>query len=105
MTMADETKPIYVGTRLKFVVDIVSEGFSMDTDDFKVVIRSTKAEKVIPKSEMLVTEDEKYLFTVDTLEMGTGDYTVSTFAYVPDADFGDGVRIEVTKQLLCVVTS
>lgn len=103
--MADETKPIYVGTRLKFVVDIVTECFSMGTDDFKVVIKSTKSEKVIPKCEMLVTEDEKYLFTVDTLEMGTGDYVVSTFAYVPDTDFDDGVRIEVTKQLLCVVTS
>ena len=103
--MADETKPIYVGTRLKFVVDIVTEGFSMNTDDFKVVIKTTKTEKVIPKSEMLVTEDEKYLFTVDTLELGTGDYVVSTFAYVPDTDFDDDVRIEVTKQLLCVVTS
>lgn len=110
--MADNTntttaiqRTIYQGTELKFTLDIDIDGFSMDDDDFKVTIKNTKNEITIPKAEMLVTEDNEYLFTVDTLQMGTGDYYVITTAYVPDTDFDDGLRTEVQKQLLCVVTS
>lgn len=103
--MAEETRKIYKDTRLKFTLDIQSVGFSMADDDFKVVIRNLKAEKTITKGEMLVNDDDEYIFTVDTQELGTGDYYITTYAYVPDTDFDDGIRTEVTKQLLCVVTS
>ena len=97
-------KPIYKGTDLKFQIDISTEGFDMDSDDFKVVIKNLiKYEKVITKGEMLVTENGKYLFTLNTTELGTGEYVISTFAYVPDSDFDSGIRTEVTKQTLCVV--
>lgn len=98
-------RTIYQGTELKFVLDIDIEGFSMDSDDFKVTIKNTKNEITIPKSEMLLTENDEWLFTVDTAQMGTGDYYVIVTAYVPDTDFEDGLRTEVQKQLLCVVTS
>lgn len=63
----------------------------MDEDDFKVVIRTTRnSELTITKGEMLLTEDGKYLFTVDTSVLGTGEYYVLTYAYVPDTDFDDG---------------
>ena len=91
--MADEVKPIYVGTRLKYTVDIQSEGFSMDTDDFEVTIKTTRCQKTITKAEMKITAGEEYLFTIDTKEFGTGE------------DFDDGFRKEVTKTLLCVITS
>lgn len=104
--VATTQKPIYQGTDLKFQIDIVTEGFDMDADDFKVVIKNgSKSEKVITKGEMLVTENDKYLFTLNTAELGTGEYVISTFAYVPDSDFDSGIRTEVTKQTLCVVTS
>jgi len=54
---------------------------------------------------MKITAGEEYLFTIDTKELGTGDYTVYTIAYVPDEDFDDGIRREVTKQILCTVKS
>lgn len=98
-------RTIYQGTELKFALDIDIEGFSMDSDDFKVTIKNTKSEITIPKSEMLLTENDEWLFTVDTAQMGTGDYYVIVTAYVPDTDFEDGLRTEVQKQLLCVVTS
>lgn len=104
--MADnETRTIYQGTELKFLLEITSEGFSMDDDDFKVIIKNIKNEKEIRKEDMLLTENEKYIFTVDTAELGTGEYWLTTVAYVPDTDFDDGIRTEVQKQLLCVVTS
>lgn len=98
-------RTIYQGTELKFTLDIQSEGFSMADDDFKVVIKNTKKSVTISKAEMILNENENYLFTVDTGFMGTGEYWITTIAYVPDDDFDDGLRTEVQKQLLCVVTS
>lgn len=98
-------RTIYQGTELKFTLDIQSEGFSMADDDFKVVIKNTKKSVTISKAEMILDENENYLFTVDTGFMGTGEYWITTIAYVPDGDFDDGLRTEVQKQLLCVVTS
>ena len=98
-------RTIYQGTELKFILDIQSEGFSMADDDFKVVIKNTKKSVTIPKADMILDENENYLFTVDTGFMGTGEYWITTIAYVPDDDFDDGLRTEVQKQLLCVVTS
>lgn len=98
-------RTIYEGTELKFTLDIQSEGFSMADDDFKVVIKNTKKSVTISKAEMILNENENYLFTVDTGFMGTGEYWITTIAYVPDDDFDDGLRTEVQKQLLCVVTS
>ena len=98
-------RTIYQGTELKFTLNIQSEGFSMADDDFKVVIKNTKKSVTIPKADMILDENENYLFTVDTGFMGTGEYWITTIAYVPDDDFDDGLRTEVQKQLLCVVTS
>lgn len=104
--MANDTiKKIYLGTELKFQVDIESDGFSMADDDFNVVIKNKKIEKTIKKEDMLVTAEEKYIFTLDTAEFGAGEYIIITTAYVPDEDFDDGLRTEVTKQTLCVVTN
>jgi len=87
-------------------LDIQSEGFSMVDDDFKVTIKNaTKKEVTIDKSEMIVTDEDKFLFTIDTALLGTGEYYITTTAYVPDEDFDDGFRTEVQKSLLCVVTS
>lgn len=105
MAVVDEVRPIYVGTKLKYTVDIQSEGFSMADDDFAVVIKTTRNEKTITKADMKITAGEEYLFTIDTDELGTGDYTIYTIAYVPDEDFDDGKRKEVTKQILCTVKS
>jgi hypothetical protein len=99
------SRPIYQGTELKFSLDIEIEGFSMFDDDFKVAIKNTKTLVEIPKEEMILTDDDKFLFTIDTKEIGTGDYYIFVTAYVPDDDFDDGFRTEVQKQLLCIVTS
>lgn len=104
--MANEvTKPIYQGTELKFLLDIESVGFSMADDDFYIVIKNMKNEKTIRKEDMLVTNEDKYLFTVNTGELGTGDYWLTAVALVPDTDFDDGLRTEVQKFKLCKVTS
>ena len=103
--MANEKK-IYQGTELKFQLDIESVGFSMINDDFKVVVKNknTQQSVVILKSDMIITQEEKFLFTIDTSVLGIGTYIITTTAYVPDEDFKDGYRTEVQKQTLCQVT-
>ena len=104
--MAEEIKrTIFQGTELKFGVEITSEGFSMQDDDFKVVVKNMKHEKEIRKEDMLVDGEDNYIFTLDTSEFGTGDYWAFVYAYVPDADFDDGLRTEIQKIKLCTVMS
>lgn len=104
--MAEELRrTIFQGTELKFSLEIESDGFSMQDDDFKVVIKNMKHEKEIRKEDMLLDGEEHYIFTIDTAEFGTGDYWALVYAYVPDADFDDGIRTEVQKSKLCTVTS
>ena len=98
-------RPIYLGTELKFSLNIEAEGFDMLEDDFKVIIKNMQKSVEIDKGEMILTQNDEFLFTLPTETLGTGDYYLITTAYVPDSDFQDGLRTEVQKQLLCVVTS
>lgn len=98
-------RPIYLGTELKFALEIEAEGFDMLEDDFKVIINNMQKSVVIEKGEMILTENDEFLFTLPTETLGTGDYYLTTVAQVPDADFDDGYRQEVQKTFLCKVTS
>ena len=100
-----EKRMIYQGTELKFLLDITSMGFNMVDDDFFIVVKNMKGSITIPKEDMVLTEDDKFIFTVNTATLGTGDYYVIVTAQVPDEDFDDGFRQEVQKALLCTVTS
>lgn len=95
----------FKGTDLKYLLKIESEGFSMDNDDFKVVLRNSFGTKKveIEKSQMLKSGDDGYIFTFSTDDVGTSEITMTTIAYVPDADFEDGIRTEVERFVLCVI--
>ena len=77
----------------------------LSRDDFKVIIKNMQKSEVIDKGEMILTQDNKFLFTLHTETLGTGDYYITTVAQVPDADFDGGYRQEVQKTFLCKVTS
>ena len=98
-------RPIYLGTELKFSLNIEAEGFDMLEDDFKVIINNMQKSVEIEKGEMILTQNDEFLFTLPTETLGTGDYYLTTVAQVPDADFDDGFRQEVQKTFLCKVTS
>lgn len=95
---------IWVGTELKFAIDIQAGGFSMENDDFKVVLRRGQTEVTFEKGDLVKDEsDGKYYLCFDTSTFGTGDIYIIIYAYVPDTDFADGIRTEIYKQLLCTV--
>lgn len=88
----------WVGTGLKFAVNITAEGFSMEEDDFKVEFRCGRKSLEFSKEDMSIGEDGTFIVNVDTSLLGAGTLSVITTAYVPDDDWEGGVRKEVDKQ-------
>lgn len=93
---------IFVGTELKFKVDISSTGFNMDSDDWSVkIVRGNKSREFF-KADCIAGEDGWYV-CFDTRDFGPGLYFAVITAHVPDSDFGDGIRTEVKKFKLIMV--
>ena len=95
----------FKGTDLKYLLKIESEVFSMDDNDFKVILRNSFGTKKvdIEKRQMLKSGDDGYIFTFSTNDVGTSEIIMTTIAYVPDSDFEDGVRTEVERFVLCII--
>ena len=107
---------IYKGDEVKFAINLQAPGFSMDTDDFDVEVKSSnggslKGSKggsstdVIIFSETDTSGEEPVtrwfviLNTTNELKPG-GTLKVIATAYVPDAHANDGVRKQTaTKDL------
>lgn len=94
----NNTERAWVGTGLKFAVNITAEGFSMEDDEFKVKFICGRKSLEVSKEEMTVSEDGTFIVNVDTSLLGSGTLQVITTAYVPDADWDGGYRPEVDKQ-------
>lgn len=88
----------YAGSRLKWAVNMTCEGFSMDDDDWKIVVTrgNNTVEYTKDNSIKDETEDQWYI-TVDTLALGAGQCYITFVAYVPDSDFPDGIRTEIQE--------
>lgn len=91
----------FIGTEVKYLIEIEAAGFDMATDDFTVTIRWGNKEKTFEKSELIEETDEQmnkhYYVCFDTADFGPGNLTCIVRAYVPDTDFPDGYRTEVDK--------
>ena len=111
----------WVGTLLKYKVEITAQGFSMDEDDFEIEVRRGKSSVIIKKEDLIVNPVEievegsgsgegttetvnEYYMLVDTEALGAGKYEVVTRAFVPDSDAPEGIRTELNKQTLIVAT-
>lgn len=86
----------YKGTELKYLVNIQSPGFSMDDDNFEIVVKRGVVSRVF-KKEDLSHRDDSYYLCFDSEEFGVGDAVAVAKAFVPDEDFADGFRTEVYK--------
>lgn len=93
--MAAQDRAFY-GSEMKYLVEITSPGFSMQTDDFKIELKRGGNSKVFMKEDLVYREGNFYL-CFDTTDFGPGTLTAIMTAYVPDDDFEDGIRTEVFK--------
>jgi len=92
----------------KYLLEINATGFSMDADDFDVLLkRGNKTlllhKEDLPKEPYTVVENNisiernHYYVCFATDYFGPGDITVVVTAYVPDLHFESGYRREVDK--------
>lgn len=86
----------YIGTELKYLVEITASGFSMINDDFNILLKRGSTTHLFQKDDLVRDGDDFYL-CFDSAEFGKGPVTVVITAYVPDTDFDDGLRTEVYK--------
>lgn len=107
---------VYLGTMLKFLVEITSSGFDMDRDDFEITLKRSTYSRTFEKSNLIIEsyietiggqpiEKHHYYLCFDTSEFGKGLIQATTKAYVPDEDFDGGIRIEIEKTNLINVVS
>lgn len=96
--MVTQTNNVYIGTELKLNINIEPMGeFTMDDYDWSVdVYCSTKRIMTIPKLSSIRIDSNNYVLLVDTEELGVGDVKCKITAYIPDHDFADTLRTEVS---------
>jgi hypothetical protein len=94
----------YVGSDLKFKIDISGAGFDMHDDDFYIELQQGTQRVKIAKDELVEDENSNYYLLLDTTSLGFGLVKMAVTAFVPDADFPDGMRREVNVIGLCNIT-
>ena len=90
----------YAGTDLKFLVEMSSTGFNMDTDDWSISVKNAnKVVLEIPKSQCVreAAEGKWYVhINADILKPGT--LSLVAHIRVPDVNFEDGYRDEYEER-------
>lgn len=90
-----------IGTKLKYVVNLSSPGFSMNDDNFYVDAYCGGVEKRYEKTDFEYSvSEEKWYLTIDTSDFQRGDLTLTFYACVPDDDFKEGYRLEADRKTI-----
>ena len=94
---------VFIGTELKFIVNLQSPGFDMDEDDYSFVVSCGKVEKTIAKQDVILDGEGNHIITIDTTDFKKGDVFITAIAEVPDDAFPDGKRTEIDKRKLITI--
>lgn len=85
----------YTGTDLKFLIEMSSSGFSMDDDDWSILVRSSgKIVQEIPKTDCVRENDGKWYVFVNASYLKSGELALVAHIRVPDPNFDDDFRDE-----------
>lgn len=101
--MNNDNNTAFVGTEVKYLVNIESCGFDMVADDFEITIKRGTTSRTFHKNDLIeevITIPEEvhnFYLCFDTSYFGPGVLTAIVKAYVPDNDFPDGYRTEIEK--------
>ena len=85
----------FVGTKLKYAVNINAYGFDMAEDDFCIDLIRGKKSLHFDKDELVSDGDGHYNLCFDSNDLGEGLVIALVTIKVPDPDFPDGVRTGV----------
>ena len=96
------TQSYYIGTDLKFNVNITASGFNQDTDPYTITVYCGNRKIVFTQDDVVVDGANHYiLVNTDLLKTGTMKFVVT--AEVNDDDFDH--RREVDVQTVGVIKS
>ena len=101
--MAVTKERVWLGTMLKFLVEIEAEGFDMDENSFEIKFIGGSGSVVFTKSDLVCEEGEWYV-TLDTSLVGSGMVTAITKVDILDDACPGGIRHEIDSQQLCFVS-
>ena len=94
------TQTDYIGSELKYLVEITAGGFNMMDDNFEIEVSVGNKKKIYAKSDLLIDQEGNFYLVIDSSEFKSGDMYATTFVYIPDNDFPDGLRTEIEKTKL-----
>ena len=93
--MKDST---FTGSQFKVLLEIESDGFNIDEDDWTCVVRNGKRTITADKTTNSKRHDDgKWFVLVDTDQLGSGQYEMIVDIDVPDTDFEGSMRHERYK--------
>lgn len=95
------TENYYIGTDLKFAITLTCDGFSMDDDDYTIVLKCNGRQVTVSKDAIVEGSQGEHFLLVDSSQFGSGLLTMTVYADVPDEDFPDNSRTEVATMELC----
>ena len=86
-----------IGTELKINVRIDRlDGYKMSDIDFTCdFFIYTNRKITVKKDSMIKVDDDNYIACFDSSQLGVGKIMCRVTAFIPDADFKDGVRKEI----------
>lgn len=94
----------YLGSDLKFKIDITASGFDQDTDEYTIDLYSGN-QKISYTDKDIVTQDNNHYLLVNTDQLRPGPIKLVITAFVPDEDFESGVRREVEVKTIGYIKS
>lgn len=95
--MVTNREKVPIGTEKKLVISIEPiDNISMDDYDFKVEFYAKGKPLTITKEQSKRKDKDNYAFCVDTAKVGKGSMMAKVIAYIPDADFDDMLRTEIS---------
>ena len=79
------------GTEFKVNINMTPiDGFHMADVGWEAMVFTETSQK----DEAIKVDEDNYIIKVDSAILGAGKYYVTLTAYIPDADFDDGLRTE-----------
>ena len=94
-----EEEKYYIGTDLKFKIEITASGFNQGTDEYTIDLYSGTRQISVTQDD-IVEDNGEYFLLVPTSSLKPGVLKMVVTAKVPDDDFPAGYRNEVTVQNL-----
>lgn len=94
-----EEEKYYIGTDLKFKLEITASGFDQGTDEYTIDLYSG-SKRITVTQDQIIDDGDGFYLLVPTSQLKPGVLKMVVTAKVPDGDFPSGYRNEVTVQNL-----